>query len=314
MGLYLGIDTSNYTTSAAFFDSSSGKVYSSRRLLPVKPGEKGLRQSDAVFHHTAALPERIQELCEQYPGSIALSAVAASDRPEDREGSYMPCFTVGTSFVKSLSQLEGIPLYFHSHQHGHIAAALYSADRMDILTDSFIAFHVSGGTTEAVLCEPDPQRIFTCKPLLKTSDLKAGQAIDRVGVMLGLPFPAGKALDRLSLESKEVFTPKISSKDGCPSLSGIENQCEKRYRDGAKPCDVARFCLDSIAAALRIMVDAVRKERPNCPVVFSGGVMSNTILREHMSSYIGTVFSSTEFSSDNAVGTALLAAIKDAMC
>ena len=49
---YLGVDTSNYTTSCALYDSETGSVIQKKMLLPVKEGEKGLRQSDAVFHHT----------------------------------------------------------------------------------------------------------------------------------------------------------------------------------------------------------------------------------------------------------------------
>ena len=50
----IGIDTSNYTTSIAYFDGTDGENCS--RLLPVKQGELGLRQSDAVFAHTKCLP------------------------------------------------------------------------------------------------------------------------------------------------------------------------------------------------------------------------------------------------------------------
>lgn len=313
MGLYLGIDTSNYTTSAALFDSVTQQVWQSRSLLPVKAGEKGIRQSDAVFHHTQLLPERLLELRDLFSSDIHLAAAAASDRPCDQDGSYMPCFTVGISFVKGLCALSGLPMYTNSHQHGHIAAALFSAGRLDLLSGAFLAFHVSGGTTQAVFCSPDQTKVFSCVPLLSSSDLKAGQAVDRVGVMLGLPFPAGKALDALSLESECRFSPKLSVKNGSPSLSGIQNQCEKMWKDGALPCDIARFCIDSIAYALCAMTESLRDRYPDLPILYSGGVISNTIIRKRLSDYPDTVFASQELSGDNAVGSAVLAALKDAM-
>ncbi len=61
MSLFLGIDTSNYTTSIALCDEC-GRVLQKKRLLPVKNGERGLRQSDAVFHHTKAYPELLEKL------------------------------------------------------------------------------------------------------------------------------------------------------------------------------------------------------------------------------------------------------------
>ncbi|MBR1811875.1 MAG: peptidase M22 [Clostridia bacterium] len=310
MSLYLGIDTSNYTTSAALYDADSGEVRSARRLLPVKSGEKGIRQSDAVFHHTAALPEMIAELTRGLSGGVRLTAAGASDKPSNIAGSYMPCFTVGASFVASLCALNGMRAYYHSHQHGHIAAALWSARQTALFDRQFVAFHVSGGTTEAVLCTPSPLEIFTCERLLYSSDLKAGQAIDRVGVMLGLSFPAGKALDALSLESDRVFKIKPSVRDGCPSLSGIQNQCETMFKRGEKPCDIALFCLKSVSAALGAMTAEVRRRYPSLPIVYSGGVTANTMIRKDLSGD-GAVFADPAWSSDNAVGAAVLAAEKD---
>ena len=60
MSVCLGLDTSNYTTSAAIWQD--GAIHQVKRLLPVKPGELGLRQSDAVFHHVRQLPDIVEEL------------------------------------------------------------------------------------------------------------------------------------------------------------------------------------------------------------------------------------------------------------
>ena len=151
MSRILGIDTSNYTTSAALYDTESGEIFQSKMLLPVKPGEKGIRQSDAVFHHTAQLPQVISSLKEKCGGFTQICAIGVSTRPRSVEGSYMPCFTVGTGTAHVLSEILGVPLLKFSHQEGHIAAALFSSGRTDLLNGRFIAFHVSGGTTEALL-------------------------------------------------------------------------------------------------------------------------------------------------------------------
>ena len=192
---YLGIDTSNYTTSTAVYCPEHDLVLQKKKLLPVPAGALGLRQSDAVFHHTVQLPQLLEELSAEFGGEIR--AVAVSNAPRDAEGSYMPCFLAGMSAARAIASFLKVPLYFFSHQSGHIAAALYSAGRLSYFERPFYAFHVSGGTTEALLVRPNAAQIFEKELLAQSLDLKAGQAIDRVGGMLGLPFPAGAELDRL---------------------------------------------------------------------------------------------------------------------
>ena len=200
MGRYIGLDTSNYTTSAAVFDTETGVMRQVKRPLPVKEGELGLRQSDAVFHHTRQLPDVLEQLmAECGHRSFAIDGVAASDRPRQAEGSYMPCFLAGAGTARSLATVTGAPFYFFSHQQGHVAAAAFGAGRTDWLHRRFLAFHVSGGTTDALLVTPDGEDILRCETVAASLDLKAGQLIDRVGRMLGLPFPAGPALERLAL-------------------------------------------------------------------------------------------------------------------
>ena len=200
MKTVLGLDTSNYTTSAAVLKNAT--IYQSKLLLPVKKGEKGLRQSEAVFHHINQLPQVIKTLQAHFtqtpPGLLG-----ASDAPRREAGSYMPCFTVGLSAARVLSDVLKVPLYTFSHQQGHIAAALYSAEKLELLEQPFLAFHVSGGTTEALLVKPDREEICKTQVVAGTLDLNAGQAIDRTGVMLGLSFPCGKDLEQLALGCDE---------------------------------------------------------------------------------------------------------------
>ena len=209
MSYYLGIDTSNYTTSAAVFDSGTGKVVHRKKLLPVAEGSLGLKQSDAVFAHVKQLPQILEELFFALP-SISLAAVGVSARPRNAADSYMPCFLTGKLAASAICSANRLPLYEFSHQCGHIAAALYSAGKLDLMQKEFIAFHFSGGTTECVHVAPDKQTVFGTEILYHSLDLKCGQAIDRVGGMLGLPFPAGKELDRLSLQADKRFPVKVT--------------------------------------------------------------------------------------------------------
>ena len=300
----LGIDTSNYTTSAALYNGETDGMISCRRLLQVKAGEVGLRQSEAVFQHTQALPGLIEEVFSQT--SLRPKRIAVSVSPCDHEGSYMPCFTVGKGAARSIGAAMGVPVRYFSHQAGHIAAVLWSAKRTELLERPFLAFHVSGGTTEAVLVKPDAERIFTAEKKAGSLDLKAGQAVDRVGRMLGLPFPAGAALDALSRESDRKFSVKPVIKNGCCSLSGVQNQCEAMFKAGQPPADIARYCILYICRALEEMTDALLKEYKALPLVFSGGVTSNTLLRERFSARYGAVFAENGLASDNAAGLAFL--------
>ena len=149
-GRYLGLDTSNYRTSAAFFEDAD-HWRNEGRLLSVPQGERGLRQSDAVFQHVKALHGQIAKL-----GAIGpLRAVAASVTPRTQPGSYMPCFLVGETVGRSVASLSGLPFYAVSHQQGHVAAAAFSAGVLSWLRQPFYVWHVSGGTTELLLAEPD---------------------------------------------------------------------------------------------------------------------------------------------------------------
>ena len=224
----------------------------------------------------------------------------------------MPCFTVGLTYARLLSTALEVPFYTFSHQAGHIAAALYSSGSLSLLKQPFLAFHVSGGTTEALLVSPDDQRIFSCQLAAKTLDLNAGQLIDRVGVMLGLGFPAGPALERLTLtcESKGLRGARPSMKGNDCCLSGGENLCIKLLRQGKEPAYIAAFCLEYVKAALDQMCRGLLERYGRLPVVFAGGVMSNSILREYFSKQYGAMFAEPQFSSDNAGGVGVLTAIK----
>ena len=304
MSLFLGIDTSNYTTSTALYNSETGEMFMQKKLLPVKEGQLGLRQSDAVFHHTAQLHTLFSQLVEGID-TKQIAAIGASSRPRPIDGSYMPCFTVGENTAKILSSALNIPLFTFSHQEGHVAAALFSANREDLFNEKFLAFHVSGGTTEAVIAQGNGAG-FTIEPAAKTLDLNAGQAVDRVGLMLGLRFPCGAELEKLALEnSKKIKVhPKLKGCDCC--LSGVENICKKLLDEGREKSYIAAYCLEYIRTTLSLMTDAIFEKYGRLPAVYAGGVMSNTIIKNSFEEKYNAVFAKPEYSSDNAAGIAYL--------
>ena len=300
---YIGFDTSNYTTSVAYFDGVSGLNCS--KLLPVKQGELGLRQSDAVFAHIKGLPELSGRLFSHISAD-SVQAVGVSTRPRAVDGSYMPCFMVGYTHAKMLSDALHVPLLEFSHQQGHVAASLWSAGHLELMDTPHLAWHLSGGTTELLLVEPEGKNV-RCTRIGGTSDISAGQLIDRAGKLLELPFPSGKHLDALSqtAQGREVFKVK------CPemefSLSGVQNKVEAFHRAGGDPAETAGYALRCVCAAVMQATKNALKAYPGLRVVFSGGVASNSMLRRELLP-LEPIFSEPQYSTDNAMGIAVLTA------
>lgn len=297
----LGLDTSNYTTSIAAFDGERGESFS--KLLDVKSGQLGLRQSDALFSHVKRLPELADRLfC--HIGNAQIEAIGVSTRPRAVEGSYMPCFLAGESQARVLASVLGIPLYTFSHQQGHIAACLWSAGRMDLMQKPHLAWHLSGGTTELLLVEPEGRNVHA-ERIGGTTDISAGQLIDRTGVLLGMPFPCGKALDELAqhADSRECFRPKVNGLEF--SLSGAQNKVEGFYAQTHDANATARYALLTVCSAVRTATVHAREQYPELEVIFSGGVSSNSLLRRAMQAD-RAVFCPPQYATDNAMGIAVL--------
>lgn len=298
----IGIDTSNYTTSIAFFDGTGGENCS--KLLPVRPGELGLRQSDAVFAHIKSLPELSGRLFSHI-GKSPITAVGVSTRPRAVEGSYMPCFLVGLSHATLLSNALHVPLVEVSHQQGHVAASLWSAGHLELMDEPHLAWHLSGGTTELLLVEPEG-KLVKCTKIGGTTDISAGQLIDRTGQLLGLPFPSGKHLDALSREAagKDFF--RVKCKDMTFSFSGMQNKVQQYFEANGDPAETAAYVLRCVAYGVFHATQQALKAYPGLPVVFSGGVASNTLLRQVLEP-LNPIFAQPQYSTDNAMGVAVLA-------
>ena len=301
----LGIDTSCYTTSLAL--ASAGEIVASRRrLLTVEEGERGLQQSKGVFQHVNRLPELFEDLMREATDA-SIDAVCVSTRPRDQEGSYMPVFVAGHSFARGIAAALRKPLYETSHQQGHVRAALVDAG---VPAGPFLALHLSGGTTESLYVEPG----LKITRLGGASDLNAGQLVDRVGVALGLTFPAGPGLEKLALQGTARSAFPLSHRDGEISFSGAEAQAMRMIRSGeSAPEDIAAEVYSYLARAVARLIRDAQAETGAKHVLISGGVASSMLLRQLLPARlkrqdirVGVHWGRPELSGDNACGVALI--------
>ena len=306
---YLGIDTSCYTTSCAIIDSDFHIIGEARKLLEVKLGERGLQQSNMVFQHTKALPKLMLELPQ-----VPISGIGVSGFPRREENSYMPAFMVGLGQGETLSHILNVPLHIFAHQENHILAAL--RDLKHIPTEPFLALHLSGGTTELVYCHYQGEGIFESHIIGGSKDLQGGQYVDRIGVAMGLPFPAGKHLESLALQTTEYESLPSSMKDGWISFAGPCSAAMRRINKTMSDLDksnLARAVFTSMGNALEKMITYHIKEKPVHTLIAVGGVMSNSLLRKRIETYckrnhMTLHVAQPQYSVDNATGNAFGAA------
>ena len=302
--LALGLDTSCYTTSAALC-SAEGLPRQERRLLPVPKGERGLRQSEAVFAHVRQLPQVLLPLLAENKEKIG--CVCVSDRPRDGEDSYMPVFQVGVSQGQALAAALNVPFFTTTHQRGHIAAAKYGTG---LTAGRFVALHLSGGTTDTLFIDGNQ-----LQPLGTSCDLHAGQLVDRIGVKLGLPFPAGPYLEELALQGENKNRVPVSfESDGLRChLSGAETQLLRMIGAGESKENVAAEVYGVLCRTVLRLVQAAAEASDTKDVLIAGGVASSRLLRgmllernEKRRTGLRLFFGRPEFSGDNAVGVALI--------
>ena len=301
----IGLDTSNYRTSVAAVSMTGEILLNMRELLPVEPGERGLRQSDAVFAHLKRLAgaERIiRDVCSGF----RMAAVAASVSPRDGEDSYMPVFQVGTSFGRTLAALAGVPFFATTHQRGHLAAAASGTSLAG--EETLLALHLSGGTTDLLAVRRGaPERIGG------SADLHAGQLVDRAGVAMGLPFPSGPALEQLAEKGTSRGLLGCSVRGLECHFSGAEAQVSRWIRAGEmRPEDIAREIYDLLARTICRLITAGRRETGMRNTLVAGGVAASGLLRDMLNARLRRgreaepVYGSPGLSGDNAVGVALI--------
>lgn len=307
MNVTLAIDTSNYKTSCALLCPQDRSYQAEGKLLSVPQGTLGLRQSDALFQHIRELPALLEHLLHTLDGTI--TAVGVSDRPRPLEDSYMPCFLAGLSSARAIAASMKLPLHRFSHQEGHLAAALLSAGRLDLLHKPFLAWHLSGGTTELLHVTPREAGLHS-EIMGGTEDISAGQLIDRIGVALGLPFPAGPYLEQLAKDSAADDKSGVRVQNGFFSLSGMENKGKALLSAGAPPCDVASYTINTITHLLvRVSRSALADYR--LPLLVSGGVSACAQIRAALKALGDVSVAEPALAGDNAVGTAVLAAERE---
>ena len=319
-GLYLGIDTSNYKTSVAVTDSLNHVVFERSEFLEVEKGKRGLRQSEAFFRHSQRLPEYIEELCKSLD-IRSVEAIGVSSRPRRVEGSYMPCFLAGINTAREIAAVLDIPLHEFSHQEGHAAAVIEDSDTCsrDLSGSDSLMFHLSGGTTEFLLCRMDDAG-YDLRIVGGTRDISIGQLIDRVGVAMGYPFPSGAYLDEEVSRSSDIRThilPAIKIKDGYFNLSGAETKLLRAIGTAEKkdyPAYSAEL-FDSVAALLAAASYRLSNEYHTDTVYMAGGVASSAYIRSVIQDKLqsigkdspAVIFGKPSLSGDNAVGIARLA-------
>ena len=307
MGRCLGIDTSCYTTSVACAEGKS-IVFEERTMLSVPFGERGLRQSDGVFQHVKQLSPLIERLFAAVdPRSVETIAVSAS--PTAQQDSYMPVFLVGLRQAEALAAALRVPLFRVNHQSGHIRAALYGNEEL-LERERFFAVHISGGTTDVLLVKPHKDAPYEIMRVGTSTDLHAGQFVDRVGVALGLTFPAGRQLEALALQAQDRSVKLASAVKGTDcSFSGAESAAQRLIPDTPK-AEIAYGVYDCLARTLSKMFAAAQAQHGELPFLVCGGVASSallrTLLRQRFSGAL--YFGEPALSADNAAGVALLGA------
>jgi N6-L-threonylcarbamoyladenine synthase len=305
--MLIGIDTSCYTTSLAIIDDQEGNIiHDYRRLLSVKLGQKGLRQSEAVFQHLQNLPQLTHGNYFEVPQNI--TAVAASTAPRPLAGSYLPVFKAGAAFGETLAKLLGVPFVRTTHQEGHIRAGLVG--QHELFTQTFLVWHISGGTTELLLVHPEKPG-YVIEKIGGSSDLQIGQFVDRVGVALGEAFPAGPYLEKRALLSNTADSLPVVTSGMTVSFSGPDSAARRLIASGVNGNEIARKVFNCISKALLKVSSQAVKEFRTLQVLMVGGVASNQIIREYLKNEglkngIDFLFARPELSSDNAVGVGLI--------
>ncbi len=309
MSLFLGLDTSCYTTSVALLDGDGRLVADERRPLVVKPGGRGLAQAEMVFQHTRHLPELFAAAVAKAGGPFALSAVAASTQPRPRPESYMPAFLVGAGYARVIAAAQAVPFVSLSHQEGHILAGAWSAGGP--ADGRFLAVHASGGTTEVALVARGAAGL-TVAIAGGTDDIAAGQFIDRIGVALGLPFPAGPHLEELARGGEAEPAPiPVAVKGDRTSFAGPETQARRLLDRGAAPAAVAAGVQACVADSLAGLCRAALAATGAGAILFVGGVLANGYIRRRVTAALGDharlYCPAPRYSGDNAVGAACFA-------
>ena len=309
MRVVLGIDTSSYTTSFCLLRDDGTIVSDQRKLLHVASGSRGLRQSEALFQHVQNFPELTAKLAHDLKG-YTLSAIGVSVKPRPHDDSYLPVFLPGSSLAQSLAHIMDVPCFELTHQETHIWGGIASADGP--CSSQFLSIHLSGGTTEMTLVKRNEGTLrFTVELLGATSDLHAGQFVDRLGVCLGLPFPAGPSLEKLALQTEETVPIPTFQRNGSISFSGPLTALERMVGQ-VDPAILSRTCFKAIGRTLIKWIQWAEATTPYRELLIVGGVAANSVIRQDLLQafpHFKLYFANPVYSVDNAYGAAYFAGL-----
>ena len=236
---------------------------------------------------------------------------------------------VGVNYAKSIALANDIPLVGVDHIKGHIAAAYLCADK-DAPKPPFIAFAASGGHTS--IYRVNSYTDYT--EIGCTRDDAIGESYDKIGRMIGIPYPAGRGFDALAKEGfvaatndtvnfygrykksegfSEFALPSPALHDGSLdfSFSGLKtaainllHKYEMRGEEIDRAAFAAKYTYEATEAVIRQLSLAL-SQNPDCPLVAAGGVTANSHLRRELSALaerlgVNLYIPKIEYCGDNA--------------
>ena len=264
----------------------------------------------ASRHHVEVVTLCIKDaLSEAGITAEQLDAVAVTYGP-----GLVGALLVGMAAAKAFAWAHGLPLIPVNHMAGHLMAAR----EVQELEYPLLALLVSGGHTELVyVSEPGNYKIVG-----ETRDDAVGEAYDKVGRVMGLTYPAGREIDELAHEGKDVYDfPRAMIKEDHLefSFSGLKSAFINLHHNAEQKGEVLvkeDLCASFQAAVLDILLAKTKKALERYPVktlVVAGGVAANQGLRERLAEEItdvDVVIPPLRLSGDNAGMIALAAAIE----
>ena len=214
-----------------------------------------------------------------------IGAIAVTTHP-----GLIGALLVGVNFAKSLAYAQNIPLISVNHIHAHVAAA-YLSD--PTLKPPFLALVVSGGHTQLYMVEDE----LTFTIVGGTRDDAAGEAFDKIGRVIGLPYPGGAALDRLAYEGNaQAFrlpSPALAGDRPDFSFSGLKTAALNLINSAAQRgeeihrADLAASYTDTIVRGITTQTISALKQTGASTLVMAGGVAANSHLRAALTQACG---------------------------
>lgn len=277
--LILGIETSCDETAAALFRGPK-MIHHITATQLVHTSYGGVVPEYASREHNKLLGPVIRGVLEQAELTLTdVQGIAVTQGP-GLAGSLL----VGLSYAKGLALGLGLPLYGVNHIEGHIFSNFIG---MEELPTPFLCLLVSGGHTQLIHVE----NTRDYKLIGQTRDDAAGEAFDKVARLLGIGYPGGPLIDKMSKEGDSGFHhfPRSSFKDSYDfSFSGLKTNV-LQYISKQNSTFIKAHLADIAASFQEAVVDVLSRQTIQAAqdlgherIVLAGGVAANSRLRERM--------------------------------